>query len=82
MPEENLKEIKACINELKEDSSTPKNVRNKVGAVLALLESDGDMSINVSKALNILEELSDDINIESFTRTQLWNLVSLLERVA
>ncbi|MEA3515341.1 MAG: UPF0147 family protein [Nanoarchaeota archaeon] len=81
MPE-SIEEIKACINELNGDSSTPKNVCNKVGEVLSLLESDGDMSINVSKALNILEELSDDINIESFTRTQLWNLVSLLEKVA
>ena len=82
MTDENLEQIKGCIHELQEDSSTSKNVRNKVGEVLALLEADGDMSINVSKALNVLEELSDDINIESFTRTQLWNLVSLLEKVA
>lgn len=82
MTDENLEQIKDCIHELQEDSSTSKNVRNKVGEVLSLLEADGDMSINVSKALNVLEELSDDINIESFTRTQLWNLVSLLEKVA
>ena len=82
MTDENLEQIKDCIHELQEDSSTSKNVRSKIGEVLALLEADGDMSINVSKALNVLEELSDDINIESFTRTQLWNLVSLLEKVA
>ena len=82
MTDENLEQIKDCIHELQGDSSTPKNVRNKIGEVLTLLEADGDMSINVSKALNVLEELSDDINIESFTRTQLWNLVSLLEKIA
>ncbi|MCK5468863.1 MAG: UPF0147 family protein, partial [Cyclobacteriaceae bacterium] len=30
-------------------------------------------------AISILDEVSNDTNIQPFTRTQIWNLVSLLE---
>ena len=30
------------------------------------------------KALQELDEISDDPNIPSFTRTQIWNIVSIL----
>ncbi len=76
-----LDEIKNCLNELKDDSSTPRNVRKKAADILAVLENKGDISINVSKALNILEELADDINIEAYTRTQIWNISSMLEKI-
>lgn len=82
MGNKDLDEIINFLSELKDDFSAPKNVRSKVADVITVLKSDGDLSINVSKALNILEELSDDINIESFTRTQIWNIVSMLEKIA
>ena len=81
MADEEMEEIEKYIDELKNDSSTPKNVRSKIEAVSGILQAEGDLSINVSKALNMLEEIADDINIDSFTRTQIWNLVSLLEKM-
>lgn len=76
-----MNNIKQHLTELIDDSSTPKNVKIKSEEVICILESEGDTSINVSKALNILEELSDENNIESYIRTQIWHIVSMLESV-
>jgi len=37
--------------------------------------------IRINKALHELEEIADDINLQPFTRTQLWNIVSILEKI-
>jgi uncharacterized protein (UPF0147 family) len=39
------------------------------------------MSLRVDKAQQELEEISADANLQPFTRTQLWNIVSLLETI-
>jgi uncharacterized protein (UPF0147 family) len=79
---EELEEIKGYLKEMIDDASIPKNVRVKSQEVLDMLNGEGDLSISASKALNIFEELSEDTNIDAFVRTQIWNIVSLLEKVA
>ena len=75
-----LNDVKDALNEMLNDAVVPKNVKLKVQSTLnALSDESEDISLRVNKALNELDELTDDINIESFTRTQLWNIVSMLE---
>jgi len=68
------------LRELEQDSQTPKNAKLKIGGTIKLLESSNG-KMDVSKALNELESLSDDVNIPSHMRTQLFSVVSLLEIV-
>ena len=70
-----------ALQELEQDSSTPKNVKMKLANVVKYLGENAEVSIKISKALSELEELSTDINMQSYTRTQLFNIVSLLETV-
>lgn len=79
---EEITQIIEAINELQNDTTVPKNIKTKLQGITLILqlESEG-MSIRVNKALDELEELSDDANIQSYTRTQLWNIVSLLESI-
>ncbi len=63
-----------------EDDSIPKNVKLKIeSAIAALQQEDIETSIRANKALQQLDDLSDDPNIPSYIRPQLWNIVSQLE---
>jgi len=61
--------------------SLPKNVRLKIEAIIGLLKESTELSIRVHKALNELDEIANDVNLQSYTRTQIWNVVSLLEKL-
>ena len=69
------------LNELVEDSTVPKNVKMKLNAIITILKDHVEPSIKVNKALHSLEEVAEDSNIQAYTRTQLWNIFSMLERV-
>ena len=73
--------IGITLNELKDDVTVPKNVRLKIENVLEMLNGKIEKDIKVSKALNELEEIADDVNLQSYTRTQVWNVISALEKI-
>lgn len=78
---DNLQMAIFALQELEQDSTTPKNVKLKICSTLKILNDTGETSIKASKALHELEELAEDVNVQSYTRTQLFNVVSLLEIV-
>lgn len=77
-----ISEIIAILEEIANDTSVPKNVKDKVAIVIKILKNEGDLKVNVNKALNELDEVADDPNLESYTRSLVWNIVSMLEKVA
>ncbi len=77
-----LQSVLAAIEEMQEDSTVPRNVKTRLAEVAKLLQSEGDLSMHVNKALDEIDEISGDTNLQSFTRTQLWNIVSMLETLA
>jgi len=80
--EPNIDAIIASISELQEDNTVPKNVKEKVHTIIETLKSEKmDISMRVDKALQLLDEVSEDANLQSYTRTQVWNLVSMLEKL-
>ena len=72
--------IVTMLSELKDDTTVPKNVRFKIENIINVLNDKTKKEINVSKALNELEEIADDVNLQSYTRTQIWNAISDLEK--
>ena len=78
---EQIKEIIDVLQDLEEDASVPKNVKDKIKNTIDILKEDGDLKLCVNKALHELDEIADDPNLESYTRTQVWNVVSLLEKL-
>ena len=81
MEHKKTESISPMLNELKEDMTVPKNVRTKIEKVIEILNDNAEMPIKVSKALNELEEVADDVNLQSYTRTQIWNVISALEKI-
>ena len=69
------------LQEVGTDAGIPKNVKNKILEIINFLKAQEEDSIKVSKALSELERLSEDINVEPYTRSQLFNVASILEIV-
>ena len=83
MSSENIDQIQEVIKtltELSEEASVPKNVKLKLQELAKTLNDKTDISMKVNKALNELDEIANDINIEPYIRTQIWSIVSLLEK--
>ena len=77
-----LKEIIELLNELKKDTSIPKNVKDRIDSTVLILKDEEEIAIKINKALHELDEVANDANLQPFTRTQIWNIVSLLEKLA
>ena len=80
--ENNVKDIIASISELRDDATVPKNVKEKVLAVIQMLNDEKEeLSMRIDKVLQILDGVAEDTNLQSYSRTQVWNIVSMLEKV-
>ncbi|MFA6072741.1 MAG: UPF0147 family protein [Candidatus Woesearchaeota archaeon] len=78
---DNLKSALDILQEMQQDNSVSKNVRSKVSLIYKELEScpKEELSLKVNKILSELEELSSDMNLPMFVRTQIWSLTGILE---
>ena len=76
---EQLSEIVEVLQDVLNDDTVPKNVKARIEGAIGELKNNEDHNIAIHKALNELDELADNSNIEPYTRSQIWNIVSLLE---
>ncbi len=81
MSEDSLNQIVEVLSELKEDQGVPRNVKTKIENTIKILEESAELSIKVNKALHELDDVVDDTNIQAYTRTQMLNIVSMLEQL-
>lgn len=79
--QENIDEITKAVTALREDESVPKNIKIKLESISEMLIEETEISMRVSKCLHLLDEISEDLNIPSFIRTQIWNVSSMLEKL-
>ncbi len=77
--EDKLQNVIQALEELTEDKSVPKNVKQRIENSIAFLKTQSELSLKVNRALSELDQVSDDSNMQPYTRTQIWNIVSLLE---
>jgi uncharacterized protein (UPF0147 family) len=79
--QESVGEISQVLNALKNDEGLPKNIKAKIDEIIIALADDTDLSAKVGKSLHTLDEISEDLNIQPFIRTQIWNVSSMLEKL-
>ncbi|MEM4637874.1 MAG: UPF0147 family protein [Candidatus Woesearchaeota archaeon] len=79
--QESINEVLSIINFLKEDDTVPKNVKSKLDIIVSNLNEECELSLKVSKCLHILDEISEDLNLQPFIRTYIWNISSILEKL-
>ena len=73
-----IEEIISHLNSLKEENDLGKKFRAKAEQVISILTSD--VQLAVEKALIELEELNS-MEMPSYHRTQVWDVISMLESV-
>lgn len=74
-----LIEIADMLDELVGDNSIPKNIRKALSEAKDRLKSDDEDTVKVSAAIYLIESVSDDINMPSHARTQIWAIIGELE---
>ena len=76
------KEVLEILNTINGDSAVPRNVKQKIQEVgLILKNNSDDMATQINKVLQEIDNLSEENNLPGYTRTQLWNIASLLETI-
>lgn len=82
MTQEAIQEALDALSMLRSDEGVPRNVRARIGDIISTLQSSQvDMPIKVNKSLSELDMIAEDINLQAFIRTQVWNVSSILEKV-
>jgi hypothetical protein len=77
---EELKRVSAILEQIVNDRTVPRNIRKAAEDSKAALNSDKDqLELRISTAIHILDEIINDPNMPMYTRTQIWNAVSMLE---
>ena len=75
----NLTEVNDLLDNLSNDTSISRSIRTVLIEIKENFQDEDDISIKIDSALQKVEDLSLDPNLNSYTRTQIWNLSSLLE---
>ncbi|NOZ81537.1 MAG: hypothetical protein GXO63_00050 [Candidatus Micrarchaeota archaeon] len=67
------------LEQIVEDRTVPKNIRRSCEECIETLKSEGEIPVKINTVVSILDEITNDPNIPMYTRTQIWNIVSVLE---
>lgn len=73
--------IVEALTELANDITVPKNIKEKLQIAINALNDKVELSVKKDKAVQQLDEIADDTNLQPYTRTQIWNIVSMLEKL-
>lgn len=82
-----LKPIAKMLQQIIDDRTVPRNIRAAADEALESLACKGhsrsekeDKNLRISTAISVLDDIINDPNMPMYTRTQIWNIVSMLEQ--
>jgi uncharacterized protein (UPF0147 family) len=77
-----IKQALVVLNEVSNDTTTPRNIRRAAKtAADTLQQADLSLGVRAANAISILDDISQDPNMPPYTRTKIWNIVSLIEAI-
>ncbi len=83
--EEYMKKIsqaKQILNMIADDNTTPRNIRRTAKTASEMLDDETlSIAARAANAISILEEISQDPNMPMYSRTRIWNAISVLEGI-
>jgi len=72
----------AILNLVAEDNTTPRNIRRTAKQASDLLTDENlSLAARAANAIDILDQISQDPNMPMYTRTRIWNVISVLEGI-
>jgi uncharacterized protein len=80
--EEKVTKALGTLQEVLESNITPRNIRKIVKDAINTLSDDSvSIGIRAANSISLLEEVSQDPNMPSFSRVTIWSAVSTLESI-
>ena len=72
--------VVGILSQMQEDSSVPKNIRDRIRLTISILtDCDSENDIKCDRSLQALDDIASDPGIPVYVRTQIWNILSILE---
>ena len=79
---EKLGEAQELLRSIITDHSVPKNIRRAAKQANEGLENAEDPpTVRANMAISVLDEISQDPNCPVYSRTKIWQIVSILETI-
>jgi len=77
-----LSQAKQILTMIADDNTTPRNIRRTAKTASDMLEDEKlSIAARAANAISILEEISQDPNMPMYSRTRIWNAISVLEGI-
>ena len=79
---ESMKGAIDTLNQIVSSNSTPKTIKKEITDLIANLSSqEYSLSVRAANTISLLDDVTQDPNMPSYVRTQLWQAVSKLESI-
>lgn len=79
---ESMKEAIETLNQIASNNSTPKTIKKSISDLIGdLSNEEHSLSVRAANTISLLDDVTQDPNMPSYVRTQLWQAVSKLESI-
>ena len=79
---ESMKEAIDTLNQIASNNSTPKTIKKSITDLISDLNNEEySLSVRAANTISLLDDVTQDPNMPSYVRTQLWQAVSKLESI-
>ncbi|MBS1268208.1 MAG: hypothetical protein MAG458_00930 [Nitrosopumilus sp.] len=79
---QSMKEAIETLNQITSSNSTPKTIKKSITDLIADLNNpEYSLSVRAANTISLLDDVTQDPNMPSYVRTQLWQAVSKLESI-
>ncbi len=79
---ESMKGAIETLNQIASNNSTPKTIKKSISdLVVDLAKEELSLSVRAANTISLLDDVTQDPNMPSYVRTQLWQAVSKLESI-
>ena len=79
---ESMREAIETLNQITSSNSTPKTIKKSITDLIADLNNEEySLSVRAANTISLLDDVTQDPNMPSYVRTQLWQAVSKLESI-
>jgi Uncharacterized protein conserved in archaea len=77
-----MKEAVDTLNLIISTNSTPKTIKKSITDLVEdLMKEEYSLSVRAANTISLLDDVTQDPNMPSYVRTQLWQAVSKLESI-
>ncbi len=79
---ESMKEAIETLEQIASSNSTPKTIKKSITDLVTDLKNpEYSLSVRAANTISLLDDVTQDPNMPSYVRTQLWQAVSKLESI-